>query len=408
MPDTMAESLTVAGPAEQEKGEAPALGVYLHVPFCATTCAYCAFYQVQPAGDDLQRYLDDVAAECGLVPGPWAAETVFWGGGTPGLLPPRQLAELAAIVRRHLGAAPGEWTVEMAPTTVTADRLAVLREHGVTRISLGVQSFQPDLLAALGRRHSREQALRAYDLVRAAGFTSASLDLIFAIPGQDLAGWRRDLAAAIALAPDHLSTYCLTFEEDTALFVRLSEGRVTLDVEKEAAFYETAWDDLGAAGYAQYEISNHARPGHVCRHNLNTWRMQEWLGLGPAAASQHAGWRGANPPDLAAWRRDVAAGRRATADRVPLTPDLLAADALIFGLRCNAGVDLAALVRRFPVAPWARYGALFERLVAEGLAERGRPETLRLTRRGRMVCDAVGTAVLEAGDGEPGAGLHEK
>ena len=394
----MAESLTVAVQSEQEKGAAPALGVYLHVPFCATTCEYCAFYQVRPEGDDLQRYLDDVAAECALVPGPWAAETVFWGGGTPGLLPPRQLAGLAAILRRQLVAAPAEWTVEMAPTTVTAERLAVLREHGVTRISLGVQSFQPDLLAALGRRHSRAQALRAYDLVRAAGFASVSFDLIFAIPGQDAVAWRRDLADAIALAPDHLSTYCLTFEEDTALYVRLSEGRVTLDVEKEASFYEIAWEVLGAADFAQYEISNYARPGHACRHNLNTWRMQEWLGLGPAAASQQAGWRCANPPDLAAWRTDLAAGRRGTADRVRLTPDLLAADALIFGLRCNAGVDLAALARRFPAAPWPRYRTLFARLVAEGLAEPPAPENLRLTRRGRLVCDAVGTEILVAAE----------
>ncbi|HLP08283.1 MAG TPA: coproporphyrinogen-III oxidase family protein, partial [Opitutaceae bacterium] len=266
---------------------------------------------------------------------------------------------------------------------------------GVTRISLGVQSLQPELLAALGRRHSREQALRAYDLVREAGFASVNLDLIFAIPGQDAASWRRDLAAAVALGPDHISTYCLTFEEDTALFVKLSQGKVTLDVEKEAAFYETTWDELGAAGFAQYEISNYARPGHACRHNLNTWAMQEWLGFGPSGASQHAGWRYQNPPDLVAWRADLDRGRRGTADRTALTPALLAADTLIFGLRCNAGVDLAAAQRRFPTANWGAYRALAARLVAEGVAEWGAPEVLRLTRRGRLLADSVGAAVME-------------
>ncbi len=372
-----------------------ALGVYVHVPFCSTTCEYCAFYQVRPQGDDLARYLREMETEFSLVATPLRAGTVFWGGGTPGLLPAKHLGELCALVRRNLAADPVEWSVELAPATVTRDRLAALRDGGVTRISLGVQSLQPELLAALGRRHTKDQALRAYDLVRAAGFASVNLDLIFAVPGQDAAGWRRDLAAAVALAPDHISTYCLTFEEDTALFVKLSEGKVKLDVEKEAAFYETTWDELGAAGFFQYEISNYARPGHACRHNLNTWAMQEWLGFGPSGASQHAGWRYQNPPDLAAWRADLAAGRRGTMDRTELTPALMAADTLIFGLRCNAGVDLAAAQRRFPSANWTAYRALAARLAEEGLAEWGAPEVLRLTRRGRLLADSVGTAVLE-------------
>ena len=391
----MVESLSFAAQPEQEKAETPALGLYLHVPFCATTCEYCAFFQVRPAGDDLARFLCDIDSELALVPGPLPVQTVFWGGGTPGLLPAKHLGELCSLVRGRLTAAPTEWSVEMAPGTVTRDRLAALRDGGVTRISLGVQSLQPELLAALGRRHTREQALRAYELVRAAGFASVNLDLIFAVPGQDAAGWRRDLEAAIALAPDHLSTYCLTFEEDTALFVKLSQGKVTLDTEKEAAFYEATWDTLGAAGYAQYEISNYARPGHACRHNLNTWGMQEWLGFGPSAASQHAGWRYQNPPNLPAWRADLAAKKRGTTERVALTPELLAADALIFGLRCNAGVDLAAAQRRFQSAAWPGYRALAARLVDEGLAEWGAPEVLRLTRRGRLLADSVGTAVLE-------------
>ncbi len=190
---------------------------------------------------------------------------------------------------------------------MTPARLAVLKDLGVTRVSLGVQSLQPALLEALGRRHTRAQVLRAYAAVRAAGFASVNLDLIFAIPGQTLAAWQADLDAALELQPDHLSTYCLTFEEDTALFVQLAQGRVRPDADAEAAFYTAAWERLGAAGYAQYEISNFARAGHACLHNMNTWRMAEWVGLGPSAVSQDAGWRGADvaigPVGGPTWRR---------------------------------------------------------------------------------------------------------
>jgi oxygen-independent coproporphyrinogen-3 oxidase len=251
------------------------------------------------------------------------------------------------------------------------------------------------LLEALGRRHTRQQVLRAYALVRGAGFASVNLDLIFAVPGQSLESWRADLDAAMELRPDHISTYCLTFEEDTALFVKLAKGQVRLDVEKEAAFYTEAWERLEASGYAQYEISNFARAGHQCRHNLNTWRMAEWVGLGPSAASQYDGWRSSNVADLDRWRTDVEAGQRALTDRVELTPRILAEDSLIFGLRMNEGVSLAALRARFPEALWEKVDALAERLTQEGLAVAG-DGRLRLTLRGRLVADAVGGEVMDA------------
>lgn len=232
--------------------------------------------------------------------------------------------------------------------------------------------------------------------MRAAGFASVNLDLIFAIPGQTLAEWCADVDEAVALAPDHLSTYCLTLEEDTALFLKLARGRVRRDVEQEAAFYTKAWERLEEAGYAQYEVSNFARPGHQCRHNLNTWQMAEWIGLGPAAASQCAGWRGRNAADLAQWLADVAAGRRAAADRVELTPRVLAEDSLVFGLRMNAGVNLPRLRARFPEAPWGGIDALADRLTAEGLAMGGGHGNLRLTLRGRLVADAIGVEVMAA------------
>lgn len=387
-------------PSGQEKAqtvaEVPPLGVYVHVPFCATTCDFCAFYQTVPKGDAVRRYVDAVEAEAALVN--WdsrRAATAFWGGGTPGLLPPAELERLGRIMRLYAGQ-PEEWSVELAPATVTADRLAVLKQLGVTRVSLGVQSFDAGLLDALGRQHTPAQIRRAYDLLRAHGFASVNLDLMFALPGQTEAQWRADLAEALRLAPDHLSTYCLTFEEDTALWVQLSQGKVKLDADKEAAFYVKTWELLEAAGYAQYEVSNFARPGHRCRHNLNTWHMHEWVGLGPSGASQHAGWRAANPADLTLWHAEVAAGRRATVDRVALTGDLLAADAVIFGLRMNDGVSLPRLRRRFPAARWSGLEDLLPKLLFGGLLVATVEGRISLTPRGRLLADAVGADILEA------------
>ena len=309
------------------------------------------------------------------------------------MLPPGDLQRLGETVQARLGGTPEEWTVELAPASVTPTRLSVLRDIGVTRVSLGAQSFQPALLEALGRMHTREQVLRAYERVRAAGFCSVNLDLMFALPGQTAAEWVDDVRAAVALAPDHLSTYCLTFEEDTKLWIKLSQGRVKLDPEHEARLYEDTWVQLGAAGYGQYEISNFARPGHQCRHNLNTWRMHEWIGLGPSAASQQAGWRGANVADLDKWLAQVTGGRRVTEDRVALTPALLAEDALIFGLRMNEGVDLAALRLRFPSLEWAGVDVVVARLTDGGLAERI-GATICLTSRGRLLADSVGAELL--------------
>ena len=381
--------------AQAKARRTPALGLYVHVPFCASTCDFCAFYQTQPTAAGVRRFLAGAAREGELVSWNRPVDTVFWGGGTPGLLSARALTELGRVVRRHSGGRPQEWSVEMAPASVTPQRLAALKEAGVTRISMGVQSFQPALLAALGRQHTLPQALRAYESVRTAGFTSVNLDLIFAIPGQGLEAWRADLDAAVRLAPDHISTYCLTFEEDTALFVKLSQGRVRRDVEKEAAFYTEAWERLEAAGYAQYEVSNFARPGHQCRHNLNTWRMEEWVGLGPSAASQFGGWRSSNVADLGQWLADVDSGRRALVDRVELTPRALAEDSLIFGLRMNEGVDLPGLHARFPEVPWENISGLAGRLAEEGLATLDGGGRLRLTLRGRLLADAVGAQIME-------------
>jgi oxygen-independent coproporphyrinogen-3 oxidase len=388
----------VPAQAKASSAHAP-LGFYVHVPFCASTCDFCAFYQTQPTAGSIERYLDCVATEASLVAWTRPVTTVFWGGGTPGLLGARDLEKLGAIVRARCGGTPLEWTVELAPGSVTEERLTVLRAIGVTRVSMGVQSFQPALLDALGRQHSVEQIDRAYDRVRAAGFPSVNLDLMFALPGQTAEEWAADVREAVSRAPDHLSTYCLTFEEDTKLWVKLSQGRVKLDPDHEVRLYEQTWAQLGAAGYAQYEVSNFARPGQACLHNLNTWHMNEWVGLGPSAASQHGGWRGGNIADLEKWQTNVAHGDRVTEDRVALTPALLTEDALIFGLRMNAGVDVAHWRERCPDAPWAAVDDLLRRLVNEQLATRA-GAIVRLTDRGRLLADAVGAELMAAFESE--------
>lgn len=370
------------------------LGLYVHVPFCASTCDFCAFYQTAPTRAGVEGYLDNVRRELALIAWRRPVDTVFWGGGTPGLLAPDDLRALGEIVLAACGGRPAEWTVELAPASVTDARLGALKALGVTRVSMGVQSFSPPLLDALGRQHTREQVLRAYERVRAAGFASVNLDLMFALPGQDEAALVEDLRMAVSLAPDHLSTYCLTFEEDTKLWVKLSQGKVKLDPEHEARLYGRAWDELAAAGYEQYEVSNFARPGHRCLHNLNTWRMHEWVGIGPSAAGQHGGWRGADPADLDKWGEQVSRGERMTEDRVALTPALLAEDALVFGLRLNDGVDLAEVRARFPAARgWAEVESELDRLAANDLLVRS-GSTIRLTRAGRLLADAVGSELM--------------
>lgn len=376
-------------------GADEAFGLYVHVPFCAHACDFCAFYQIEPRRQDVDLHLAAIGREMELV-APRRCDTAFWGGGTPGLLAARDLERLAAAQLARFGPPRLEWTVELAPGSVKADKLRVLREAGVTRASLGVQSFSAARLEAMGRRHSPRQIREAWALIEEAGFASRNLDLIFATPGQSIEQWHEDLDEALRLAPDHLSTYCLTFEEDTALFVKLSEGRVAIDPERERAFYTGTWDRLGAAGFHHYEISNHARPGHECLHNLNTWRMQSWCGLGPSAASQQDGWRGANPADLAAWAAAVARGERGGEDRLALTPGQLVEDAVIFGLRTSEGVTFDVLARRFGEGALAPFRAPLAQLVADGLAEWRAPGQLALNRAGQLVVDAIGAEFVGA------------
>jgi len=368
-------------------------GLYVHVPFCARSCDYCAFYQSAPDAGDIRRYMDGIEKEAALLQWPERISTIFWGGGTPGILAAKDLRHLGEIINKRCGSPPLEWSVEMTPLSVTEARLEALREIGVTRISLGVQSFQPALLSNLGRDHSPEQTYRAYERLRTAKFDNINFDLMFALPGQSDEEWERDLTEAIRLGPEHISTYCLTFEEDTKLWLQLSKGKIRRDIEAEARLYAWTWGRLAQAGYAQYEVSNFSLPGRACIHNLNTWRMHEWIGLGPSAASQYQGQRGTNVPDLAKWLDGLETGQRATEDRTQLSPEALAEDALIFGLRMNEGADLSPWRARAPQAPWGLVDERLAQLAQDGLVVQD-ASRVRLTDRGRMVADSVGAEFL--------------
>ena len=372
-----------------------ATALYLHVPFCASSCDFCSFYQEQPKRGEIDRYLSAIEREMELHP-PGRVETAFWGGGTPGLLPAEDLLRLGKAMTKAAGR-PGEWTVELAPSSVRADKLAALKEIGVTRVSMGVQSFDDVTLDALGRRHSPKQIMEAWELIEAAGFASRNLDLIFAIPGQDEKRWTDDLYRAMELKPDHLSTYCLTFEEDTAMFVKLSQGKVKIDRELEAFLYRRTWETLAENGYAQYETSNFAQPGHACRHNLITWEMGSWIGYGPSAASQWGHVRWTNPANLDQWVKGIEAGQPVREQAKALSARDLLCDALVFGLRLNEGVDPFALAERFETPLPQGVRELFADLIEEEIMELA-GNRFRLNGEGRLRADAVGVAVLEKFD----------
>ncbi len=368
-------------------------GIYIHVPFCASTCDFCAFYQQKPHRPDLETYLEGLKKDFNLRLPKGPVETVFMGGGTPGLLPAKDLQFIGNELMKYIETKPKEWSVEMAPSTVKMDKLLAMKDIGVNRISMGVQSFNEERLKSLGRLHSPKQVYKAYDCIRKAGFDNVNLDMMFALPGQDLLGLEEDLNEAIQLNPEHISTYCLTFEEDTALYIKLSQGKVKINEENEHAMYIKTWNLLEENGYAQYEISNFARPGHECLHNINTWKMKTWLGFGPSGASQYRMERYANPSSQKEWIEGINANTPKRVEEVALNENMLAEDSLIFGLRMNSGVDLDEWKVSYPNVKFQKYADLFDRLVKNSLCEYSESK-IRLTKTGRLVADSIAELIM--------------
>src|SRR5580704_14919779 len=275
--------------------------LYVHIPFCPKVCPYCSFYKEASDRNKTQGFLDsillDLERRLHEIPG-CRLETIFFGGGTPSALSVKQLDFLLSGLHRRLDLSRlREWTLEMNPATVSLEKAQMLRDFGVNRISIGVQSWDPEMLNRLGRVHSAQQAERSFHIVREAGFTNLNLDLMFGIPGQSAETWEQSLRKTIRLAPEHISAYCLTFEEDTEFFRRHQRGELSQDTEQDARFYELTMAVLEGAGYCQYEISNYAKPGYECQHNLAYWLGRDYLGLGPSAFSTIDGMRWRNTAD---------------------------------------------------------------------------------------------------------------
>ena len=329
---------------------APIASLYVHVPFCAIKCAYCAFYSEAASGALINRYVAALIRELELVASDLKPRTVFFGGGTPSLLNLRQWEQVLAAMEslNLLGAA--EWTVECNPATVSLDKARLLKSGGVNRLSMGVQSLHPALLERLGRVHTRQMVFTSFDTLRKAGFDNVNLDLMFAIPGQTLEMWRETLAEATAMGSEHLSSYEVTYEEDTPLFAQLQAGAVKEDEDLACAMYDELVECAAAAGFARYEVSNFARnhaassrssttciPAYACRHNVNYWRGGSFYGLGPSATSYVRGVRTKNWSNTPLYCEQLEKGRRAVESREALPPLGRAGETAAFGLRMVAG-----------------------------------------------------------------------
>jgi oxygen-independent coproporphyrinogen-3 oxidase len=317
-------------------------------------------------------------------------DTVFVGGGTPTVLPADELRRLLGALQQHTVAVGDvEFTVEANPATVTPATADLLVAAGVNRVSLGAQSFDPAELRVLDRAHAPEDVPRTVQTCRAAGIRQLSLDLIFGIPGQTPASWAASLAAALALAPDHLSCYGLTYEPDTPLRARRDAGLVhPVDEDLEAELFERTIDTLAAAGFEQYEISNFARPGSRCRHNLRYWRNEPYLGLGPSAAGFIDEVRYKNVADTAAYTAAVAEGRSPRCEEETLPPQRRARETAVLELRLIEGIDRRRFSARYGIDPVALFGDALTRHTANGLLVVTGTH-VRLTRRGLLCANVV-------------------
>jgi oxygen-independent coproporphyrinogen-3 oxidase len=375
----------------------PVRSLYVHVPFCAQKCEYCAFYSHPVQGDLVQRYLTALVNELQTRADELRPHTVFFGGGTPSILSLAQWEQILQAFGRLnlLGAA--EWTVECNPATISLDKARLLRSYGVNRISMGVQSFDSGLLERLGRVHTREMVFKSFDILRSAGFEDVNLDLMFAIPGQTLEVWRATIDEALALESEHLSCYEVIYEEDTPLFTQLQAGQFEVDEDLACDMYEAFLDTVSQRSFHQYEIANFARgsvqnpgeiPPHACRHNVNYWRGGSFYGLGPSATSYVSGVRTRNWSNTTLYCERIEARKSPAESREQLSPLARAGETAAFGLRMTAGwgFDEFLALTGFDLRDyWAQE---MQALVEEGLATLDATR-FRLTRRGLRFADTV-------------------
>ena len=374
------------------------LGLYVHIPFCSAICNYCNFNRGLFDAEVKTRYVDALIAEiaqAGRSCGPGraggsAADTIFFGGGTPSLLEPDEVGRIIRACESAFNlASDREVTMEANPESVTEARLAAYRRAGVNRLSFGVQSFREDELRRLSRLHSADRARAAFAEARAAGFDNISLDLMMWLPEQQLSEWLESIDAAVALDPEHLSLYMLEVYPNAPLKDDMARARWSQAPDDDvAAMYVEAMERLEAAGYAQYEISNVAKPGRRSRHNLKYWVDGEWLGFGCGAHSTRGGVRWKNTSATQEYIDQVAQGGALQVDIRHLTPDERLGDAMFTGLRLVDGIDVNAIQSRYGVDVWRRFGADLEPFLEAGCLRRV-GSRLSLTRQGMLLAHEV-------------------
>ncbi|MDR3401243.1 MAG: radical SAM family heme chaperone HemW [Chthoniobacter sp.] len=361
--------------------------LYFHIPFCPKLCPYCCFYVETGAQNKTTRFLDALLHEVDRAKETHELrpETIYFGGGTPSALTCEQLEYLLGGLRARLDLSElREWTFEVNPATVRADKAQVLRDAGVSRISLGVQSWDDALLKTLGRIHDAGQAEKTYGILRDAGFDNINIDLMFAVPGQSVDQWQATLDRTIALHPQHVSSYCLTYEEDTEYFRQLKLGTFRQDDDRDVALFETTIDTLTAAGFGHYEISNYARPGFESTHNFAYWQGADYLGFGPSAFSTVGLRRWQIVPDTAGYTERTLANENTVHFTEELTEATRAGEIAAFAMRTRDGIATDALGR------WGEEMREFHEL---GFLEDRNGRTV-LTRRGKLMADSVAEAFV--------------
>ena len=374
-------------------GETPATTeairhIYVHIPFCARICPYCAFYKDLLDRSQTSRFCEALLRE--LVERDRRARrllpsTIYFGGGTPTALHVAQLELLLRGFHERLDLSQlVEWTIEANPGSASARKAGILKKVGVNRISLGVQSWDEKLLKLLGREHNTQQAEKSFRILRNAGFTNINIDLMFGLPGQTVDQWRATLEKTIALEPEHISTYCLTYEEDTEFFLRHARGELRQDPDAELEFFEMTMAILEDAGYQHYEISNYARPGFESVHNRAYWLGKDYLGIGPSAVSTIGMQRWQNVCDYRAYIDRVFSGESTRGMSENLTLEMKRTERIALGLRTRDGISSAEL---------KDFAQKVGELIALKLLRKWNGNFF-LTSKGKALADSVAEALL--------------
>ena len=376
------------------------IGIYIHVPFCTHQCPFCAFSTVQYSRSLLDAYMAALKGEFRYLLEQYnlngrKLQSIYLGGGTPSLIPQKQLLEVLDLCRSVFQTPDDlEVTLEATPESINPQKARALLREGVNRLSLGAQSFSDKELKLLGRNHTADQSRRAVLTARDAGFTHISLDLIYALPGQSLDQWMFSVQEALAISPQHISFYGLTLEEGTPFYEFKESGRFCFPNEDEQSFlYTTARELLAERDFDQYEISNFSKPGYQCRHNLIYWSDGDYLGLGASAHSHMNGRRFANCFDPQEYIHRISSDGHAVAEIEHLTPEKKAREAIAFGLRRTAGSNLQETLSRYHAQLPQDFYQTLENLQSHGLLTFF-SDTLKLTPKGLMVADELAATIL--------------